>query len=83
MVDNRPVLEHVALGSSDAWDMETALGLLASLDGGLQCDFSFPRGAGENATPDFFDVRPELVYNVVGFRPGDVLTIRGGRGGGG
>lgn len=78
VVENRPVHELGVDSAGDAWDMETALGLLHSLDGALQCDFSFPIGAGKNATPDWFDVRPEIVYNVVGFRPGDVLTIRGG-----
>eukprot|EP00438_Fugacium_kawagutii_P009703 Skav230834 [mRNA] locus=scaffold3318:122228:128753:+ [translate_table: standard] len=79
VVHNEPVRELLGASgsSSDSWDMETALGLMASLHGSLQLDFNFPRGAGKNATPDWFDVRPELVETVVGFKPGTVLTFKG------
>ncbi|CAK9040994.1 unnamed protein product [Durusdinium trenchii] len=75
---NEPVVEMLGAASSrDSWDAETAVGLLQSLQGSLQCDYCFPRGAGEHSTPDWFDVREDLVENVVGFKPGTVLNIRG------
>ncbi|CAK9040939.1 unnamed protein product [Durusdinium trenchii] len=79
VVHNEPVQEMLAVagGAPDSWDKETAIGLLESLRGSLKLDFVFPRGAGENTALEKFDVREDVVQNVVGFKPGTVLSLRG------
>lgn len=74
-IGNQPVNRVAAPVERSGWDKETAEALLLSLVGDLKCNFSFPRGVGENTEPYWFDIRPDVVQNITGWVPGTVLTL--------